>query len=596
MKRSAENQLTRDDIEEGHVEPEQTPETGFKKASDETLKTRIIRGLPNRTKPSGAQLNSTNGTTAPPLFPPSVASPGSTTFAFTSPAAAATNSFASPVAPSDSINSSPNPFGVLSQTSSSPTTSTTPFAFPSSSDKLTSSAPSTVKAFASVLNNSESNVFGSPTTNPSSSSFSSNQPSAVAAAAAADGDDSVLFKYYINLRGLNHSLINAISKGIEDDPFADMSGILESYKSMRQRIQKEKDDAAVPSKPESTSNSSPPTPSSSFFSMPAAVSPFGKQSPFSTPGLTSTPSTTSTSIFSSPSASVQPNPFAFSAPKTSNETPTPSVFGAPSPLFKTSSTITASAFGGPASSSPFKFGGSSQASPSIFGSSKPTSTFKWGASADQPATGGASDNSTRSSPTPATNSAVHFQFGSGSSGIAQSPLKTVVSAEETTTDAAADGEGSEQVTPTTEKGGESSGSVSNMLAVHNPHDDEGEGEENEISVHAIKVKAYRMRKADEKGGPGWADLGFGILRLKKDKNTTARRMLLRNSTNGKILINFKIYSGLKPSLAKKALTFVGHDNGVSQTYCVRLPGEEQAEQLKDVLDQEVESVTAKDKE
>ena len=60
--------------------------------------------------------------------------------------------------------------------------------------------------------------------------------------------------------------------------------------------------------------------------------------------------------------------------------------------------------------------------------------------------------------------------------------------------------------------------------------------------------------------------------------------------------NFKIYSGLKPSLAKKALTFVGHDNGVSQTYCVRLPGEEQAQQLKEVLDQEIESVAVKDEE
>ena len=117
----------------------------------------------------------------------------------------------------------------------------------------------------------------------------------------------------------------------------------------------------------------------------------------------------------------------------------------------------------------------------------------------------------------------------------------------------AEREGSEQGTSATEGGGESSGSPSNLLAAHNPHDDEGEGEENEISVHAIKVKAYRMRKADAKGGPGWADLGFGerpcsacpnklkcnplgILRLKKDKDTSARRMLLRNSTNGKILI------------------------------------------------------------
>ena len=135
-----------------------------------------------------------------------------------------------------------------------------------------------------------------------------------------DENDTVLFQYYINLRGLNHSLLNSISKGIEDDPFADMSGILESYKSKFLKIQKEKDDVSD--------------------------------------------------------------------------------------------------------------------------------------------------------------------------------------------DAADGGEGSEQATLATEDG-ESSGSTSNLLAAHNPHDDEGEGEENEISVHAIKVKAYRMKKADAKGSPGWADLGFG---------------------------------------------------------------------------------------
>ena len=89
-------------------------------------------------------------------------------------------------------------------------------------------------------------------------------------------------------------------------------------------------------------------------------------------------------------------------------------------------------------------------------------------------------------------------------------IKTAVAAEEKAADDAADGEGSEQATSTTEGGGgDSSGSTSNLLAAHNPHDDEGEGEENEISVHAIKVKAYRMKKADAKGSPGWADLGFG---------------------------------------------------------------------------------------
>ena len=88
------------------------------------------------------------------------------------------------------------------------------------------------------------------------------------------------------------------------------------------------------------------------------------------------------------------------------------------------------------------------------------------------------------------------------------PKTAAISTEEKAADDAADGEGSEQATSATD-GGESSGGTSNFLAAHNPHDDEGEGEENEISVHAIKVKAYRMKKADAKGSPGWADLGFG---------------------------------------------------------------------------------------
>ena len=357
--------------------------------------------------------------------------------------------------------------------------------------------------------------------------MSSNQP------AAADEDDSVLFQYYINLRGLNNSLLNSISKGIEDDPFTDMSGILESYKSTYLRILKEKDDASVASKPESLSKSSTSKSSpSNLFSMPAASSPFGKQptqgtqSSFSTSGVSSTPSTTSTSLFSQPSAGVQAFGFPSSTgSKTSNslsETPTQSLFGAvfqkPSffnPPEQTPSTTTTSLFG--STSSPYKFGGSTtnQSSPSIFGSSTPPSTFKWGATTDQPATGdsiGASDKSSTiptSTPTSATNNAVHFQFGSGSSGIPQLQPKTTISAEEKAADDAADGEGSEQATSTTEVGGESSGSTSNLLAAHNPHDDEGEGEENEISVHAIKVKAYRMKKADAKGSPGWGDLGFG---------------------------------------------------------------------------------------
>lgn len=50
---------------------------------------------------------------------------------------------------------------------------------------------------------------------------------------------------------------------------------------------------------------------------------------------------------------------------------------------------------------------------------------------------------------------------------------------------------------------------SELLTSNNQHDEEGEGEEDEDTVHSVKLKAYRMRKADEKGGAGWAELGYG---------------------------------------------------------------------------------------
>jgi len=58
--------------------------------------------------------------------------------------------------------------------------------------------------------------------------------------------------------------------------------------------------------------------------------------------------------------------------------------------------------------------------------------------------------------------------------------------------------------------------------------------------------------------------------------------------------NFKIYASLKPSIAKKALTFIGHDAGVSQTYCVRFADEAQAIDLKVALEREIEFVKAKE--
>jgi nucleoporin NUP2 len=67
------------------------------------------------------------------------------------------------------------------------------------------------------------------------------------------------------------------------------------------------------------------------------------------------------------------------------------------------------------------------------------------------------------------------------------------------------------------------------------HDEEGAGEEDEETTHTIRAKVYRLLR-NKDGANYWADTGVGMLRLKKHTQTSTRRMLLRNSSTGKILI------------------------------------------------------------
>jgi nucleoporin NUP2 len=126
------------------------------------------------------------------------------------------------------------------------------------------------------------------------------------------------------------------------------------------------------------------------------------------------------------------------------------------------------------------------------------------------------------------------------------------------------------------------------------HDEEGEGEEDEETTHTTKSKVYKLHKKDD-GGQEWKDLGVGMLRLKTHTTTGSRRVLLRNSSTGKVTINFNIYSGLNPSLATKFITFVGHDeDGVSATYKLRTQSDQHAADLKIALDREIAFVKGED--
>ena len=64
------------------------------------------------------------------------------------------------------------------------------------------------------------------------------------------------------------------------------------------------------------------------------------------------------------------------------------------------------------------------------------------------------------------------------------------------------------------------------------HDQEGEGEEGEETTYSVKTRVYSLSK--EEGA--WKELGLGVLKVKKHKETGAGRLLLRNSSTGKITI------------------------------------------------------------
>ncbi|KAN0133922.1 hypothetical protein V8E53_008140 [Lactarius tabidus] len=127
-------------------------------------------------------------------------------------------------------------------------------------------------------------------------------------------------------------------------------------------------------------------------------------------------------------------------------------------------------------------------------------------------------------------------------------------------------------------------------------DVEGEGEEDEETTHTVKAKVFKFT-TDREGMSVWADLGIGMLRLKKHKVKTARRIILRSSTTGKIIINFRIYAGLQPKRAGKIVSFTGHITSPgkeTQTvqYRLRVATEAAATEMAEALEREVRLVQA----
>ncbi|KZT56162.1 hypothetical protein CALCODRAFT_425202, partial [Calocera cornea HHB12733] len=97
---------------------------------------------------------------------------------------------------------------------------------------------------------------------------------------------------------------------------------------------------------------------------------------------------------------------------------------------------------------------------------------------------------------------------------------------------------------------------------------EGEGEENEITLHDTRCKLYQaMVKQD--GGPEWSDRGVGVVRLKKDRDSEKKRLLFRQDGTSRVQMNFYIYPTLQATVDQKIVSFTGLDSGKPCAYRMR---------------------------
>ncbi|PFH46730.1 hypothetical protein AMATHDRAFT_7469 [Amanita thiersii Skay4041] len=650
MKRGAEKQLTKDDTSD--EEADEAPET-FKKADEATLLKREIRGLPKRALAGPRAATMTNGSppaaeTSTPKFA-GFAGFGTTNnvnpFTFTAP----------PSKPTRLLNllQSSSQNSLNSQTQ--PSTAPTPFSSPST---VSTTASNTAKTLATFLGSNEptssdstpaatgtvSNLpfpitktaapapatglpspFGKPLAPLSSFSSTAVAPpsaphpsSSTTTSSLGAKSDEAAVKYYSELRGLNISVLAAITKAIQDDPFIDLVQILEQYKSKRSSVENgyQTSKTNTTTRTESAPLPQMPAPPAAFkfgskvFDMgahpvndnsgkggfkpilPTTTSAATLSSPFKFPSA-STSSEPSTSI--SNAVDQKHTPFS-SSPFTFGATTSAASTTSPTPLFGSGSKYeSSSAFTFPPSSSTStSVGASSTGSNSTLASpfSKGTSAFGgFGKTVGSGTLGnpvgfgfGAATSKGLDSDAEQKETGFTFKPSTSSFGV----LATSSDSKKTE-DGDEGGNGDGDASP----GTDDDASTKINASSPSPHDVEGEGEENEETRHSVKLKAYRLKKSDEPGGPSWIEIGVGMFRLKKHKETGSSRVLLRNSTTGKVNLNFLLYSGLKATQNKKMVTFVGHDNGTSQTYNVRLASEDQARELKEAIEREVAQIKPK---
>ncbi|GAA5977245.1 hypothetical protein JCM10908_004907 [Rhodotorula pacifica] len=311
-------------------------------------------------------------------------------------------------------------------------------------------------------------------------------------------------------------------------------------------------------------------------------------SPFSFGSASTAPSTGTTSGFSFGAATSTPAPAASatsSAPAASK--PIPFTFGAANP-FSSSST---GGFGAANAGSP----GASGSPPASFGfgaalqggdAGKARSAgFGFGSGIGSPTASGAAPATTtlseKDQPAKAT---FGFSFGAANTPAASSTSAPAAPAAAPASDFSFMPSGPSIVNrdASNNNGGDStapSEAATDSRAQTpgaNPFTGLGEGEEGEEVLHASRCKVYRIEGGNSK------DLGIANAQLKEKEGKV--RMLARNETNGKVVVNFSLYPSLTLKREKIFLTFLGFDeNAKPTTYRLKFKTVEIVEEFEEAV-------------
>jgi len=119
---------------------------------------------------------------------------------------------------------------------------------------------------------------------------------------------------------------------------------------------------------------------------------------------------------------------------------------------------------------------------------------------------------------------------------------------------------------------------------------EGEGEENEATLHETRCKLFQAIEKPDGNGIEWIDKGVGSARLKKDKHSEKRRLLFRQEGTSRVQMNFYLYPALQATVEKRVAAFTGLEDGKPVAFRMRCKSEEEAASFQSSLQREVEAL------